>query len=429
MLVSILRLFSLFVLSLVVIGCSQEDNIYNDDSKYSRLSINDSLRVSIINNNSIQFLDGDGISLIIDEEEGSALLNLSEVHHFDNLSEGWHHFKFYKDNDSLVSEFYYNKLISTPSVLVPNKVIKDGRRNNWRYYNRKYETYMQESYLLKDTYFGSYHMMTPPVTDTDGIPLFVKDNIEYYHPVNIAQYALSCWNNDKIMTLQDSLSFLKCADCLGEKLSPAGGGIYGFDFAMHGITYKAPWFSGMAQGQMLSVMARAYCMTSDSKYKKIGKKILAFMIADAGDSYPYAGCKVSLLQFANINPDLGRYKDYVIYDEYVSSECSYVLNGNLFGLVGLHDFYEATGDKQAYKAFEDGCLSIEAMLPYYDYYGSTSYDLVHLLNQNEEPALSNSYAHDYHIVILDALYQYTSNPTFSKYRDIFISYYLPPFRN
>jgi len=99
----------------------------------------------------------------------------------------------------------------------------------------------------------------------------------------------------------------------------------------------------------------------------------------------------------------------------------------MFGLIGLHDYYEATGDIVAYNAFIDGCRSIAIMLPYYDFYGATSYDLVHLMEKGTEPAFRNNYSHDYNIVLLDALYSYTLNEVFAEYRNCFITYLFPPF--
>ncbi len=151
------------------------------------------------------------------------------------------------------------------------------------------------------------------------------------------------------------------------------------------------------------------------------------MISDAGTNVPHTGCKVSLKQFAAIHKGLAKYENYVIYDEYVNNQCTYVLNGNLFGLIGLHDYYEATGNLNALSAFNEGCKSIEVQVPYYDYYGSTTYDLLHLLLPESTPALDATYAHDYCIVFLDALFKFTGNTVFSKYRDIFISYYEPQF--
>jgi len=290
----------------VIEGCSPIDNTVDDESLYSSIRLRDSLNVVVVNNNCLCILDNDDTSVCID---GGVMFDTPKKLQLDSLQKGWHQLVFYESNDSLTS-FYYNRLESLPSVLVPEKLVRYARLCNMNCYDRKYRSYKQESYGIKDAYFGSYHTNNPKVFDEEGIPLFVYNDISYYHPVNISQYALSLWNTSEIMTSQDTLMFLKCANCLGEKITPLGAGPYEFDFVMHGITYKAPWFSGMAQGQMLSVMARAYLMTKDDHFKQLGHRILSFMINDTGSSYPYKGCKVTLERFAQINQGLNKYKDY-----------------------------------------------------------------------------------------------------------------------
>ncbi len=415
------------LLSFTFIGCDNGDNVAEEIPIPDYTSALSNKTLNVISNR-VVFRDMQDGYMSIDGG-GKIFLSSAMTCCFDSLSYGWHTIKFFSNEGETLNTLYYNKIDSGPDILVSDSIVSEGRRLNKRYWNKRYKEYLQDSYQVKDTYFGWYHTISSGSVDTNGIPVFIKDRIEYYHPVNIAQYALSFWNVGDKMTSEDKEIFLKCADFIGSEVAKSGGGPYGFDFVMHGILYKAPWYSGMAQGQMLSVMARAYMLTKDEKYRRYGDKILSFMVADAGENYPYAGCKVTLGQFSAIHKELSKYKDLVIYDEYVDKQCTYVLNGNLFGLVGLHDYFEATGDEKASLFFDEGCKSIAIMLPYYDYYGATSYDLLHLMIPGAEPVFGNSYAHDYHIVILDALYTYTRNEIFAKYRDIFESYYEPPFRN
>ena len=341
------------------------------------------------------------------------------------MEEGWHKFEIFS-GDKVQETLYFNKIDNLPNFLIPEIVVLVGRNCNKKYYNKNYAAHMQDSYSVNNTYFGYYHTIHHDNVDPNGVPLLVYDNVTYYHPVQIAEYALSLYDDNK-MTDEEINLFLTCANYLSDNLNEQGGFPYNFDWVMHGIVCKSPWFSGMAQGQMLSVISRAYYLTKNDKYLIAGKRIMDFMITNAGLSYPYNGCKVSLKQFSLLHESLSKYSDFVIYEEYVDKESSYVLNGNLFALVGLHDYYEVSGDMTAYNAFMEGCKSIAVMLPYYDYYGSTSYDLVHLMHPEREPTFNSGYAHDCHIMLLDALFEYTRNELFARYRDNFISYYFPPF--
>ena len=162
------------------------------------------------------------------------------------------------------------------------------------------------------------------------------------------------------MTDEDISVFLKCADSLLSFIQNDGSIPYSFDSNLHGISLKSPWYSAMVQGQVLSVFARAFSISKKQKYIDSGEKVFNFMIT---------ACKVNLSQFAELHRDLLPYKDCGIYEEYVANTNSYVLNGNLFGLIGIHDWYKITGNKEALDAFNDGCKAIEVLLPYYDFYG------------------------------------------------------------
>lgn len=332
----------------------------------------------------------------------------------DSIDYGWHILEIVLGNDETIS-FHVNKILDLPNVLIPSTIIYSGwyARNN--IYNKKYKKYIQKNYSIQDTYFGSFRDDWSNVLfDDRGIPvLLYQDKGIQYNPTLIAQYALTFYNLEE-MTPSEKEKFIFLADYICNNLINIDGSIpYNFDYKMHGIDLYSPWYSGMAQGQILSVLARAYNITNDSKYIYIGESVLNFMI-----SY----CKKTLSQFTKLHPDFKKYENYVIYEEYVAEENSYVLNGNIFGLIGLHDWFECSGNQEALKAFNLGCKSIEFLLPYYDYHGSSSYDLIHFINE-EDIDLKNSYMHDYHIALLDALFCYTNNNIFKQYRDLFINYY------
>lgn len=407
----------------VTISCTSDDIPVEHDAN-STITIQAKQTIKLVCSDKIIFDDiYDGYMRV--NGGGKILLTPSQVCNFDTLGYGWHSICFYSSEDSLVADYYYHKIEKLPSLFVPESIIMEGRRANVRYTN-KYKQYLKDSYTIQDDYLNSYHIISHSLFDEDGIPKDVINGVEYYHLGSITQYALSFWEEKGKMTDEDEFVFLKLANFIGEHLTPEGGAAYSFDYQMHGIEYKKPWFSGMDQGQILSLMSRAFYLTGDNKYKDYGDKILDFMINDAGDTYPYSGCRVKLGQFTQIHKDLAKYSEFVIYDEYVGSQNTYVLNGILFGLLGLYDYYEATDSQIALTAFLEGCKSIEVMIPYYDYYGSTTYDLLHLMLPDAGPRFG-TYAHDFDIVILDALYKYTGNKVFAQYRDVFISYYEPSF--
>lgn len=417
----------LIVISVIcfLLSCSNIDNDLEQGQKQSVVKV-DFSSAPLMVNDIIVFTNIDvPIQLAVDDQK-VALSSDSSIN-LNTMSTGWHRIDLLSHAaDSLLGTYYLNKIEGTPNVLVSNKTIEEGRMQLYHYSAKRYKEYLQETYTVSDSYFGSYHNTWVNMFDDEGIPIDIREGKVYYNPTGIAQYALSFYASD--MSREDSIGFFKNADFLCKSLNEEGGFAYDFDFDMRGVFMKAPWYSGMAQGQILSVLSRAYKLTNDYKYLYYGNKVLNFMIADPGDSYPKKGCKVLLRQFSDIHENLKKFQNYVIYDEYVDDECTYVLNGNLFGLVGLHDYYEVSNSQIAYNAFDEGIKSIKVMLPYYDYYGATSYDLLHFLS-NTDIKFNSPYAHDYDISLLDAIYKYTGDSFFAKYRDSFISYYASPFMN
>ena len=119
-----------------------------------------------------------------------------------------------------------------------------------------------------------------------------------------------------------------------------------------------------------------------------------------------------------------------MFEEYVTNPSSYVLNGDLFALLGLYDWSCLSkidyGSSQAKKAFYDGVKSIEVLLPYYDYYRWSSYDLLQYTN-SYIPHLGSKYAHRCHLQLLYILYTKTNSAKIKEYVDRFESYYKDDF--
>ena len=140
---------------------------------------------------------------------------------------------------------------------------------------------------------------------------------------------------------------------------------------------------------------------------------------------PQGGTAVTLKDFTDQSPALKPYENYVLFEEYVVKPETYVLNGNLFALVGLYDWWKSVpqdaGSELAHEAFGKGCQAIEVLLPYYDYNGYSAYDLLPYTS-HYAPYFSSSYAHCCHIYLLHTLAEVTEKETFFEYYLRFKSY-------
>ena len=105
-----------------------------------------------------------------------------------------------------------------------------------------------------------------------GVPTYVRGGRTYLHPVGAAQQALRQLST---YVATGRPVYLDRARVIAEALLAAGtesdGGlwIHEFDFNLHGSAadvMRAPWYSGMAQGQVLSLVSRLYELTGDARY-------------------------------------------------------------------------------------------------------------------------------------------------------------------
>jgi hypothetical protein len=253
--------------------------------------------------------------------------------------------------------------------------------------------------------------------DSEGIPLVKHDNGFHYNPVTVAQYAL--FQYGKFLRKQASLDdFTTVADKLLDLQESDGSFRYSFTWHYYliGTKFKTGWVSAMAQGQALSVLARAYAFTKDNRYWEAGNKAFKFLLTPVA----VGGVMDNL---GDLNPN---WKRYVTFELYPVKPASYTLNGFMFTLLGCYDWWQldpgaSEGScKTALAAFTAGIKTLDLILKYYDIGGFASYDLGYIIYQ-ARPNLDPFYfAVD--IYLLHALYSITGNENLRKYELLWASY-------
>ncbi|NVK26115.1 MAG: hypothetical protein HWE10_14395 [Gammaproteobacteria bacterium] len=191
----------------------------------------------------------------------------------------------------------------------------------------------------------------------------------------------------------------------------------GFEYLYH-LKYKsvdlAPgWTSGMAQGQALSFFARILQDHELEGLHNAGEWALNYMITPIEE-----GGVMSTL--ADLHPSLS---NYIMFEEIVSDTEAqpHILNGNLFSLIGLYDWWQLEPDAQAGSHhiaklyFEQGVKTLEKLLPYYDELGMSSYDIWHLTDEKQSVHLAPAHYHYVHIYLLEAIYSITDSPIIGHY--------------
>ena len=159
-------------------------------------------------------------------------------------------------------------------------------------------------------------------------------------------------------------------------------GVWEYDFPWKDGVYdlERGWVSGMAQGLALQVLAKAWIISKDEKYKQTAEYALnAFLVPVKQGGVSYFDSK-----------------DSFWYEEYASinSKETRVLNGHIHALLGLHDAYLVFKNPLMAQLFDKGLSSLILNLntyaylkdnrvwTYYDSKGTLANRKYHNINKN-----------------------------------------------
>ncbi len=218
-----------------------------------------------------------------------------------------------------------------------------------------------------------------------------------HNPITVCNYGLFHFNKYlRTNSIESKNIFLSQANWLVENAQPGANNslvwYYLFDLPFYKI--KAPWISGMAQGQALSVLLRAHQLSLDDKYFFIAHS--AFKIFDIEKNHQGV-----ISRFPDGKP---------VIEEYPSPQGSTsVLNGFIYAIMGVYDYFLWTEELFVKQKFECFCESLMANLFRYDSGYWSYYDLV------TPYRLSSKSYHRIHIHQLKQLHKLTQGEIFSQY--------------
>ena len=244
--------------------------------------------------------------------------------------------------------------------------------------------------------------------DDSGIPL-----LDYhgaiglqYNPIAIAQYGLGNYNLYQRTGLEEYREKLTlAADWLKDNLAENSFGVpvwmHHFDFEYQEGLY-APWYSGLAQGQGISVLLRAYQLTRNEEYLKAAEK--AFL-----------SFQLPVREGGVVSQDEN---GYLWIEEYLVSPPTHVLNGFIWALWGVYDYYLLTKDETAQEVYQAALRTLADNLQCYDIGYWSLYDLSLLRLK----MIASPFYHRLHIVQLRVMYQLTGEEVFKRFADRWVSY-------
>jgi heparosan-N-sulfate-glucuronate 5-epimerase len=259
--------------------------------------------------------------------------------------------------------------------------------------------------------------------DANGIPM-----LDYrgaiglqYNPIAIAQWGLGNYNSlcehafSKRGLSEHALSgyplseragaarlqsTLKSADWLAANLEQNSYGCWvwnhHFDWEYR-ETLRAPWYSGLAQGQGVSLLLRAHAQTGDGKYRQAAEQAFISLtkpIAQGG------------VLFEDAEKNLW-------IEEYLVHPPTHILNGFIWALWGVFDFCAASADASAKRIFDRCVQTLLHNLARFD----TGYWSLYEQSGTQLKMLASPFYHRLHIVQLRVMASLTGERQFAEVAD------------
>ncbi len=256
-----------------------------------------------------------------------------------------------------------------------------------------------EYYMLfreKADYVGHFDAVGIPMLDYHGsIGL-------QYNPIAIAQWGLANYNL-YCQTGDDARwqKTLKAADWLTANLEQNSHGLWvwnhHFDWDYRD-PLKAPWYSGLAQGQGISLLLRAHAYSKDEKYQRAADQAFVTLtrpIAEGG------------VLFEDEEKNLW-------IEEYLVDPPTHILNGFMWALWGVFDYWLARTDAVARKIFDRGIETLVHNLARFDTgYWSLYEQSGHEPSRIRLRTLASPFYHHLHSVQLRVMSKLTGDARFA----------------
>lgn len=240
-----------------------------------------------------------------------------------------------------------------------------------------------------------------------GYPTYI------YNPVGIAEYGLLLYNdlienaNHLSLKVDKRVAFNKQIFWLiKNRTDKENMSFWHHNYPVTECDCKPPWKSALSQGLILSLLVRTYHFTKKEEVSELAERVAISMKTPAFEGG---------FLYMNGNGDYW-------FQEYMGN-CGYVLNGFIFALWGVYDYYLYSND-QVYKMIFDKCINtLRNNLKYYDWrMGIAKWTVYDLKDKNP---VELGY-HKMHIRLLKNLYMITEEKFLLDYANLWESYIKQP---
>ncbi len=231
--------------------------------------------------------------------------------------------------------------------------------------------------------------------------------VQAYHPVARAYYAiraLDAYHHTGIETYLDR-ALANTRSLLDDSVDREGAlwFPYEFDWTYYEVTLHAPWWSAMAQGQVLSLLVRLDRLQPDTGWRSLADKVFASFGQRYASGEPWAVIvddgDLWLEEYAGDAPPLQ------------------VLNGHIYAMYGLHDYYMLTHDELAATMFDGAATTVLSVMPIIRHEGGISYYCARA-NYCQSADWQNTDYHPEHIAQLRMLAEMTGDSRFLDWANL-----------
>lgn len=238
------------------------------------------------------------------------------------------------------------------------------------------------------------------VDEAAGRDLLAASTVQW-----IAQWGLGCFERhlgeEEERWLRAGLDASEFLLARQEQEGPLAGACFNQTPMVHTFHLDPPWVSGMAQGEMGSLLARAFAFTGDERFAEGAASALGPLRVPTS-----AG---------GVRTPVG---DGFFLEEYPTTTPSCVLNGGIYALWGLYDVGVGLDDAEAREEFELGVDTLAANIHRWDTGAWSRYDLYPLPVMN----IASGAYHVLHINQLRAMQRIAPRPEIASAAERFESY-------
>lgn len=202
--------------------------------------------------------------------------------------------------------------------------------------------------------------------DANGVILYEMEGRYIYNTIQVAQKGLRFATNyertGEAVYLERSLAHAAHLLAHADTVDGALYFPYPFEFELHGNTGDVmpdPWYGGMAQSQIMSLLLWLHALTGEAHYLEAAHRIMPTFVRYPPEAEPHT-----------VRIDC---EGYYWVEEYPREPSTQTLNGFIFGLWGLHDYWRVTGDETAEDLVKAGLATLKRYLPEFRVPGESSY--------------------------------------------------------